>query len=121
MHNPNINVDENLVNDNRIKDNQGIILLKSIIDLIKSNKDIKLGNIIENFRSDNKTYLTLEKISKIMITDYDYPDKEFNACICLTIKNSLKSKLKDIDAANLELYSSVQQEIREIEAKSKNY
>ena len=56
-----------------------------------------------------------------MITDYDYPDKEFNACICLTIKNSLKNKLKDIDAANLELYSSVQQEIREIEAKSKNY
>ena len=121
MHNPSINVDENLVNDNRIKDNQGIILLKSMIDLIKGNKDIKLGSIIENFRSDNKAYLTLEKISKIIITDYDYPDKEFNACICLTIKNFLKNKLKDIDAANLELYSSVQQEIREIEAKSKNY
>ena len=121
MHNPSINVDENLVNDNRIKDNQGIILLKSMIDLIKGNKDIKLGSIIENFRSDNKAYLTLEKISKIIIADYDYPDKEFNACICLTIKNFLKNKLKDIDAANLELYSSVQQEIREIEAKSKNY
>ena len=121
MHNPSINLDENLVNDNRIKDNQGVILLKSIIDLIKGNKDIKLGSIIENFRSDNKAYLTLEKISKIVITDYDYPDKEFNACICLTIKNFLKNKLKDIDAANLELYSSVQKEIREIEAKSKNY
>ena len=121
MHNPSINVDENLVNDKRIKDNQGIILLKSMIDLIKGNKDIKLGSIIENFRSDNKAYLTLEKISKIVITDYDYPDKEFNACICLTIKNFLKNKLKDIDAANLELYSSVQKEIREIEAKSKNY
>ena len=121
MHNPSIDLDENLVNDNRIKDNQGVILLKSIIDLIKGNKDIKLGSIIENFRSDNKAYLTLEKISKIVITDYDYPDKEFNACICLTIKNFLKNKLKDIDAANLELYSSVQKEIREIEAKSKNY
>ena len=121
MHNPSINLDENLVNDNRIKDNQGVILLKSIIDLIKGNKDIKLGSIIENFRSDNKAYLTLEKISKIVITNYDYPDKEFNACICLTIKNFLKNKLKDIDAANLELYSSVQKEIREIEAKSKNY
>ena len=35
MHNPNLKIDENLINDDRIQDNQGIILLKSIVDLIK--------------------------------------------------------------------------------------
>ena len=121
MHHPNIKVDENLINDNRIKDNQGIILLKSILDLIKKNKDIKLGGILENFRDDDKSYIVLEKISKAFITNYDFPEKEFNACICLAIKNLLKTKLDDIDPADLKLYSLVQKEIREIEAKSKNY
>ena len=36
-------------------------------------------------------------------------------------KNLLKTKLDDIDPADLKLYSLVQKEIREIEAKSKNY
>ena len=121
MHHPNIKVDENLINDNRIKDNQGIILLKSILDLIKKNKDIKLGGILENFRDDDKSFIVLEKISKAFITNYDFPEKEFNACICLAIKNLLKTKLDDIDPADLKLYSLVQKEIREIEAKSKNY
>ena len=121
MHNPSIKVDENLVHDNRIKDNQGIILLKSILDLIKNNKDIKLGGILENYRDDDKSYSALEKISKALIANYDYPEKEFNACICLTIKNLLKTKLDDIDPSDLKLYSLVQEEIREIEAKSKNY
>lgn len=121
MHHPNIKVDENLINDNRIKDNQGIILLKSILDLIEKNKDIKLGGILENFRDDDKSYIVLEKISKAFITNYDFPEKEFNACICLAIKNLLKTKLDDIDPADLKLYSLVQKEIREIEAKSKNY
>ena len=116
MHNPSIEVDENLVHDNRIKDNQGIILLKSILDLIKNNKDIKLGGILENYRDDDKSYSALEKISKVLIANYDYPEKEFNACICLTIKNLLKTKLDDIDPSDLKLYSLVQEEIREIEA-----
>ena len=63
----------------------------------------------------------LEKISKAFITNNDFPEKEFNACICLAIKNLLKTKLDDIDPADLKLYSLVQKEIREIEAKSKNY
>ena len=90
MHNPNLNIDENLINDDRIQDNQGIILLKSIVDLIKNNRDIKLGGILENFRSDQKSYVVLEKISQAMVTNFDFPEKEFNACICLTIKNLLK-------------------------------
>ena len=121
MHNPNLNIDENLINDDRIQDNQGIILLKSIVDLIKNNRDIKLGGILENFRSDQKSYVVLEKISQVMVTNFDFPEKEFNACICLTIRNLLKTKLNDIDPSDLKLYSSVQEEIREIEAKSKNY
>ena len=56
-----------------------------------------------------------------MVTNFDFPEKEFNACICLTIRNLLKTKLNDIDPSDLKLYSSVQEEIREIEAKSKNY
>ena len=121
MHNPNLNIDENLINDDRIQDNQGVILLKSIVDLIKNNRDIKLGGILENFRSDQKSYMVLEKISQVMVTNFDFPEKEFNACICLTIRNLLKTKLNDIDPSDLKLYSSVQEEIREIEAKSKNY
>ena len=75
MHNPNLNIDENLINDDRIQDNQGIILLKSIVDLIKNNRDIKLGGILENFRSDQKSYVVLEKISQAMVTNFDFPEK----------------------------------------------
>ena len=121
LHNPNIKINEDLINDFRIKDNQGIVLLKSILDLIKRNKNMKLGGILENFRDDKQAYLSLEKISRMPITDYDYPDKELNACLCLTIKNFLKSKLKDINPSNLKEFSTVQQEIREIEEEAKNY
>ena len=121
LHNPNIKINEDLINDFRIKDNQGIVLLKSILDLIKRNKNMKLGAILENFRDDKQAYLSLEKISRMPITDYDYPDKELNACLCLTIKNFLKSKLKDIDPSNLKEFSTAQQEIREIEEEAKNY
>lgn len=121
LHNPNIKINEDLINDFRIKDNQGIVLLKSILDLIKRNKNMKLGGILENFRDDKQAYLSLEKISRMPITDYDYPDKELNACLCLTIKNFLKSKLKDIDPSNLKEFSTAQQEIREIEEEAKNY
>ena len=121
LHNPNIKINEDLINDFRIKDNQGVVLLKSILDLIKRNKNMKLGGILENFRDDKQAYLSLEKISRMPITDYDYPDKELNACLCLTIKNFLKSKLKDIDPSNLKEFSTAQQEIREIEEEAKNY
>ena len=121
LHNPNIKINEDLINDFRIKDNQGIVLLKSILDLIKRNKNMKLGGILENFRDDKQAYLSLEKISRMPITNYDYPDKELNACLCLTIKNFLKSKLKDIDPSNLKEFSTAQQEIREIEEEAKNY
>ena len=121
LHNPNIKINEGLINDFRIKDNQGVVLLKSILDLIKRNKNMKLGAILENFRDDKQAYLSLEKISRMPITDYDYPDKELNACLCLTIKNFLKSKLKDIDPSNLKEFSTAQQEIREIEEEAKNY
>ena len=121
LHNPNIKINEDLINDFRIKDNQGIVLLKSILDLIKRNKNMKLGGILENFRDDKQAYLSLEKISRMPITDYDYPDKELNACLCLTIKNFLKSKLKDINPSNLKEFSTAQQEIREIEEEAKNY
>ena len=121
LHNPNIKINEDLINDFRIKDNQGIVLLKSILDLIKRNKNMKLGGILENFRDDKQAYLSLEKISRMPITDYDYPDKELNGCLCLTIKNFLKSKLKDIDPSNLKEFSTAQQEIREIEEEAKNY
>ena len=121
LHNPNIKINEDLINDFRIKDNQGIVLLKSILDLIKRNKNMKLGAILENFRDDKQAYLSLEKISRMPITNYDYPDKELNACLCLTIKNFLKSKLKDIDPSNLKEFSTAQQEIREIEEEAKNY
>ena len=121
LHNPNIKINEDLINDFRIKDNQGIVLLKSILDLIKRNKNMKLGGILENFRDDKQAYLSLEKISRMPITDYDYPDKELNACLCLTIKNFLKSKLKDINPSKIKEFSTVQQEIREIEEEAKNY
>ena len=121
LHNPNIKINEDLINDFRIKDNQGVVLLKSILDLIKRNKNMKLGGILENFRDDKQAYLSLEKISRMPITDYDYPDKELNGCLCLTIKNFLKSKLKDIDPSNLKEFSTAQQEIREIEEEAKNY
>lgn len=121
LHNPHVNIDEELFNDTRIKGNKGIILMKSIVELIKKNNNIKLGAILESFRDDEKIYVSLEKISRIPITNYEYPDKELNACLCLAIRNALKSKLADIDPSNLKEFSSVQREIREIEEKSKNY
>ncbi|MDC6480099.1 DNA primase, partial [Gammaproteobacteria bacterium] len=54
LHNPYVNIDEELFNDTRIKGNKGIILMKSIVELIKKNNNIKLGAILESFRDDEK-------------------------------------------------------------------
>jgi hypothetical protein len=121
MHHPDISIDENLLNDSRIENNTGVILLKSIFNLIKKNPDINMGRIIENFREEKLNYNSLEKISRVPIADYEHPSKELHACLYLAIRNHLKEKLKDIDASNLKEYSTAQREIRDIEEKSKNY
>ena len=61
MHHPDISIDENLLNDSRIENNTGVILLKSIFNLIKKNPDINMGRIIENFREEKLNYNSLEK------------------------------------------------------------
>ena len=121
MHHPKMSIDESLVNDMRIKDNPGVILLKSIINLIKENSDMNMGRIIENFREEKVNYNSLEKISRIPIADYEHPSKELHACLYLVIRNHLKDKIKDMDPANLKEYSVAQKEIRDIEEKSKNF
>ena len=121
MHHPKMKIDESLVNDNRIKDNAGVVLLKSIINLIKKNDDMNMARIIENFREDEVNYNSLEKISRVPIPSYEHPSKEFHACLCLTIRNFLKEKLNDIDPSALKEFSIAQGEIREIEEKSKNF
>ena len=121
MHHPKMKIDESLVNDNRIKDNAGVVLLKSIINLIKENDGMNMARIIENFREDQVNYNSLEKISRIPIPSYEHPSKEFHACLCLTIRNFLKEKLNDIDPSALKEFSIAQGEIREIEEKSKNF
>ena len=121
MNHPHIKIDYDIVNDDRISDNKGVILLKSIIKLIKSDKDINIGKIIEHFRPDNNNFKILEKISSVPITKYDYPDKEFNACICLVIKKTLKSKLDKTELSDIKKRAQIQQETRKIEEKSKKY
>ena len=121
MNHPHIKIDYDIVNDDRIGDNKGIILLKSIIKLIKSDKNINIGKIIEHFRPDNNNFKILEKISSVPITKYDYPDKEFNACICLVIKKTLKSKLDKTELSDIKKRAQIQQETRKIEEKSKKY
>ena len=121
MHHPDISIDESLVNDNRIENNPGVILLKSIINLIKKSPDINMGRIIENFREEKINYNSLQKISRVPIADYEHPSKELHACIYLAIRNHLKEKIKGIDPANLKEYSIAQKEIRDIEDKSKNF
>ena len=121
MNHPHIKIDYDIVNDDRISDNKGVILLKSIIKLIKSDKDINMGKIIEHFRPDNNNFKILEKISSVPITKYDYPDKEFNACICLVIKKTLKSKLDKTELSDIKKRAQIQQETRKIEEKSKKY
>ena len=121
MHHPDISIDENLLNDSRIENNAGIILLKSIFNLIKKNPDMNIGRIIENFREEKLNYNSLEKISRVPIADYEHPSKELHACLCLAIRNHLREKLTDIDASDLKEYSAAQREIRDIEEKSKNF
>ena len=121
MHHPDIVIDQDLVNDVRIKDNLGIIILKSIISLIKEKNDINIARILENFRDESDTYSALTKISMMPIANYDFPEKEFHACICLIIRNFLISQLGDIDPSNLKEFSLAQSKIREIENKSKNF
>ena len=121
MHHPKIEIDETLIDDKRINDNPGIVLLKSIIEVIKNNDGINMGRIIEAFRNEDANYNTLEKISRVPIADFDYPDKEFHACIYLTIKNCLKSKLDNTDQSNLKETASIQKEIIEIQDKLKNF
>ena len=121
LNHPDIKLDIDIVNDERISENKGIILLKSIIKLIKSDKDINMGKIIEYFRPDNNSFKILEKISSVAIPDYDFPDKEFNACICLVIKKTLQSKLDEISLSDIKKRAQIQLEAREIEEKSKKY
>ena len=121
MHHPNIVIDQDLINDARIEKNLGIIILKSIIYLIKEKNDMNIARILENFRDESDTYNALTKISTMPIADYDFPEKEFHACICLVIRNLLISQLGDIDPSNLKEFSLAQSKIREIEDKSKNF
>ena len=121
MHNPNIEVDESIVNDSRIEKNQGIIILKSIIKLIKNDNNINMGRILEKFRHESDHYKILEQISRISITNYEFPGKEFHACICLTIKNYLQEKLQESDPSDIKKSAKIQQEIREIDDKSKKF
>ena len=48
LNHPLIKIDHDIVNDDRISDNKGIILLKSILELIKLDKNINMG---ENYRA----------------------------------------------------------------------
>ena len=121
MHHPNIVIEQDLINDARIEDNLGVIILKSIIALIKEKSDINIARILENFRDEPDTYSALTKISMMPIADYDFPEKEFHACICLVIRNFLITQLGDIDPSNLKEFSLAQSKIREIEDKSKNF
>ena len=50
-----------------------------------------------------------------------FPDKEFNACICLVIKKTLQSKLDEISLSDIKKRAQIQLEAREIEEKSKKY
>ena len=121
MHHPNIIIEQDLINDARIEDNLGVIIIKSIITLIKEKSDINIARILENFRDEPDTYSALTKISMMPIADYDFPEKEFHACICLVIRNILITQLGDIDPSNLKEFSLAQSKIREIEDKSKNF
>ncbi len=120
MHHPNISIDEKLIRDNHLKDNIGVNIIKSILELIRKNKNINIGRIIENFREHENIYNSLNKISMMPIPKYDFPDKEFHACIYLAIKNLLKDKLKEVDPSNLLKTAELNREIREIDKKSKN-
>ena len=121
LNHPHIKLDIDIVNDERISANKGIILLKSIIKHIKSDKDISMGKIIEHFRSDNYNFAVLEKISSFPIPDYDFPDKEFNACMCLVIKKTLQSKLDGVSLSDIKKRAQIQEEVRKIDEKSKKY
>ena len=121
LHYPNIKIDQNLLKDSRISDNQGVILIKSIMKNIEKNESTNMGRIIESFREDEKTYRTLEKISMMEITKLEWPEKEVNACLCLTIKNFLQAKLESIDPMNLEEISNLNKEMSEIQEKAKNF
>ena len=121
LHYPNIKIDQNLLKDSRISDNPGIILIKSIMKNIEKNGSTNMGRIIESFREDEKTYRTLEKISMMEITKLEWPEKEVNACLCLTIKNFLQAKLESIDPMNLKEISNLNKEMSEIQEKAKNF
>ena len=121
LHYPHIKIDQSLLKDSRISNNQGIILIKSIMNNIEKDKSTNMGRIIESFREDEKTYRTLEKISMMEITKLEWPEKEVNACLCLTIKNFLQAKLESIDPMNLEEISNLNKEMSEIQEKAKNF
>ena len=121
LHHPNIKIDQDLLQDNRISDNKGIILIKSILSEIEKDVSTNMGRIIDSFREDEKTYRTLEKISMMEIMKLEWPEKEFNACLCLTIKNFLQQKLDNIDSMNLKEFSNLKKEMSEIQDKAKNF
>ena len=121
LHHPNLKIDQDLLQDNRISDNKGVILIKSILNKIENDESTNMGRIIESFREDEKTYRTLEKISMMEIMKLEWPEKEFNACLCLTIKNVLQEKLDNVDSMNLKEFSNLKKEMSEIQDKAKNF
>ena len=100
---------------------QNIELIKEIVSNIRDNNSTNMGRILESFRDNENDYKTLEKISIMKLANLEWPDKEFNACLCLTIKNFLQERLDNTDPQNLNEFSKIQKEIHNIKEKSKNY
>ena len=121
LHHPSIKIDYDLLEDKRIAHNSGIKLIKEIVSNIRDNNSTNMGRILESFRDNENDYKTLEKISIMKLANLEWPDKEFNACLCLTIKNFLQERLDNADPQNLNEFSKIQKEIHNIKEKSKNY
>tara|TARA_B100000925_G_scaffold142817_1_gene106999 strand:- start:543 stop:2258 length:1716 start_codon:yes stop_codon:yes gene_type:complete len=121
LHHPSIKIDYDLLEDKRIAHNPGIELIKEIVGNIRDNNSTNMGRILESFRDNENDYKTLEKISIMKLANLEWPDKEFNACLCLTIKNFLQERLDNADPQNLNEFLNIQKEIHSIKEKSKNY
>ena len=121
LHHPSIKIDYDLLEDKRIAHNSGIKLIKEIVSNIRDNNSTNMGRILESFRDNENDYKTLEKISIMKLANLEWPDKEFNACLCLSIKNYLQERLDNADPQNLNEFSNIQKEIHSIKEKSKNY
>ena len=121
LHHPSIKIDYDLLEDKRIAHNPGIELIKEIVGNIRDNNSTNMGRILESFRDNENDYKTLEKISIMKLANLEWPDKEFNACLCLTIKNFLQERLDNADPQNLNEFLNIQKEIHSIKERSKNY